>query len=403
MRRPELTAERFIPDPFGPIGGRLYKTGDLVRYLPDGNLDFLGRIDNQVKIRGHRVELGEIETALCRDPAISQAVVLVRQAKGKRRQLVAHVVSKQSPPPFSTQLRRVLRDRLPEHMIPAHVRVYGAFPLTPNGKIDHRALSMRDLQTVARRDYTPPADEIESKLATIWEQLFDLQPIGAYDDFFDLGGDSLLAAGLCARIELEFRQVFSPDLLLERPTIRQLAVLFRSPPARDRDPAIITIQAGQSRTPLFCLPGIGGNVMEFRGLAQLLGLAQPVYGFRPIGADDGQSPHESIAEMATHNIQQMRRVQPHGPYYLVGYSLGGVVAFEMALQLRDAGETTALLALLDSRLWFPHVALSTSQRLRLHWRNLYRSSNLGRWSYLRERGRLLAARIRRGNSAPCRG
>jgi amino acid adenylation domain-containing protein len=397
LRRPELTAERFIADPFGDAGCRLYRTGDRVRYLADGNLEFLGRVDHQIKIRGHRVELGEIEAALRLDPAISEAVVLVRQSEGKRPQLVAHVVPKPLRRPTPVRLRRALRGRLPNHMVPAFYRLHDALPLTPNGKVDRQALGALDLQSGSPdREYTPPTDEIELKLATIWRQLFDLRRIGGCDDFFELGGDSLLAAGLCARIEQEFGQVVSPDLLLERPTIRQLASVLRHP-SRETSASLVTIQSGRAGPPLFCLPGIGGNVMEFRGLAQLLGAEQLVYGFRPVGADDGHPPHTSIVEMATHNIHHMRLVQPKGPYYLAGYSLGGVVAFEMALQLRAAGETTALLALLDSRLWLPPVSLSTTQRLRLHWQNLHQGDHLGRWNYLRERARILVERIRRGN------
>jgi thioesterase domain-containing protein len=184
--------------------------------------------------------------------------------------------------------------------------------------------------------------------------------------------------------------------LLERPTVRRLAELLQAPPI-DAHSAAVRIRAGRRQPPLFCLPGIGGHVLEFREFSRQLREPHAVYGLCPAGLEDGLPPHDSIEAMAAHAIRQMRNVQPHGPYALVGYSLGGIVAFEMARQLKDAGQEIALLALLDSRLWSPTAPLSAWQRLQLHWQNLYHSSGRGRWHYLRERGRLLAARVRRGS------
>lgn len=398
-QRPELTAERFVANPIpGLDEGRLYRTGDLVSYRPDGQIVFQGRTDSQVKLRGYRIELGQIESALATHPAIAQAVVLIRQAENDQKQLVAYVVSKSQPVPSPLKLRRYLRDRIPDYMIPYYFVSLPEIPLTPNGKVDAQALPLPTRAAVVRqRPFVAAENDIETKLVKVWEHIFDFQPIGAEDDFFDLGGDSLLAAGLCARIEQEFGHLISLDVLLERPTIRLLAELLRNPAAAELQCSVVTIQAGGDRPPMFCLPGIGGNVLEFRDLAQQLGPEQTLYGLHPAGLDDGQSPHSTVAEMAAHAIQQMRSKQPHGPYHLVGYSLGGIVAFEMAQQLRAAHEPVALLALLDSRLWSPPVELSFWQRVRLHGKTLWHSSNRGRWHYLRERGRLLAARIRRGN------
>ncbi len=397
-RRNELTAERFVANTLDGHSGRLYRTGDLVRYLDDGNLEFLGRVDSQVKLRGYRVELGEIEAALRRNPAVAAAAVLCRQSETLQEHLVAYVVANADPAPSPRRLRRWLRDSLPDYMIPAHFIALDALPLTPNGKLDERALPRPDRSAAARQQgYAAPRDELERALVTLWEQAFGLQPIGACDDFFDLGGDSLVAAALFARVEHEFGRALALDVLLERPTVRLLAELLREKPAGDVASSAITIQSGDGTAPLFCLPGIGGNVMEFRALAQRLGPRQTVYGLRPAGLDDGRQPHESIADMAACAVAQMRAIQPHGPYALAGFSLGGLVAFEMGHQLRAAGESISLLALLDSRMWSPPVALSTRQKLRLHWQNLYRSSNRGRWHYLRERLRLLWGRICRGN------
>ena len=356
-----------------------------------------------MKIRGYRVELGEVEAALARHPGIRQAVVLAKEGLD-HKQLTAYVVPAAQPAPTARDLRRFLRETLPEYMVPSHFVMRDHLPLTPNNKVDRQSLAgvlrqQLDPQPHSRAivDSAAPTSEIEHRLLSILRQGFDLDTLGIDDNFFDLDGDSLVAAGLFARIEQEFGQTLSLDVLFERPTIRLLAELLENPAAVPVRSAVVTIQAGDSCRPLFCLPGIGGNVLEFRALANLFGPAQSLYGLPPVGLDDDQTPHRTISEMAAHAIQQIRKIQPQGPYQILGFSLGGIVAFEMAQQLRAADETTALLALLDSRLWSPPITLSTFQKLRLHWKNLLHSSNRGRLHYLRERWRLLKGRIRRGN------
>ena len=397
--RPALTDERFIDDPFsGQLGARLYATGDLGRWLDDGTIEFLGRTNGQVKIRGYRIELGEVEAAFCRHPAVAQAIVLAREEDLGRKQLLAFFVAIGQPPPTPRELRRFLRESLPEYMVPARFVHLDRLPLTDNQKIDRRALAEMDLmQFGPSTPYAAPMNETQRRLVGIWQKGFESQGVGIDDDFFDLGGDSLLAAGLFSRIEREFDQILSIDVLVDRPTIRLLADLLENPRSADDQSSVITIQQGNGRPPLFCLPGIGGNVLEFRGLAERLSPDQPVFGLRPAGLDDSRSPHDSIVEMAAYAIEQMRTVQQRGPYHLAGFSLGGIVAFEMAIRLREAGESVALLALLDSRLSSPPAYLSTLQKVRLHWQILWHSSRGERWRYLRERGRLLAARIRRGD------
>jgi thioesterase domain-containing protein/acyl carrier protein len=236
----------------------------------------------------------------------------------------------------------------------------------------------------------------ERQLIRLLRESFDVKSPNIDDDFFEMGGDSLVAAGLFARIECEFGVELSLDVLLERPTIRALAELLENPRASHKS-AIVTIQAGNGRAPLFCLPGIGGNVLEFRRLVEVLGSDQPVYGVPPAGLNDEQPPHRTVSEMATYAIQQVRTIQPSGPYFLAGYSLGGVVAFEVAQQLRSSGIDVGLLALLDSYVWSPSRDLTVLEKVRLHWQNLYRNSNRGRMHYLSARWRLLLHRIRRGN------
>lgn len=398
LRRTALTAERFLADPFSLLPGeRLYRTGDLVRHLADGNLEFLGRVDNQTKVRGHRVELGQVEAALCAQNEVAEAVVVV-QPRGSHEQLVAFLVPCAGAKIEAARLREALADRLPNYMLPSHYVSLEAMPLTPRGKVDRRALQSFKRGAVERQpSLAMPRDKVEQKLTAIWESTFGLAPIGACDDFFELGGDSLLAAAIFARVEADFGQRLAPESLLEHPTVRGLAELLQSSLTATAAATPVRIRAGRSQPPLFCLPGIGGHVLEFREFSRQLREPRAVYGLRPAGLDDGQPPHDSIAAMAAHAIRQMRSEQPHGPYALVGYSLGGNVAFEMARQLQAAGEEIALLALLDSRLWSPSVRLSVWQKVRLHWQNLYHSSGRGRLHYLRERGRLLAARVRRGS------
>lgn len=397
--RPALTIERFVDDPFNnQPGARLYATGDLGRWLGDGTIELLGRMDGQVKIRGYRIELGEVEAALCRHPAVAHAVVLAVAGDLGHKQLVAFFVATGEPSPMARDLRWFLRESLPEYMVPSRFILLDRLPLTYNQKTDRRALAAMDLAQFGPSTlYAAPTNEAQRRLVAIWRDGFESQDLGIDDDFFDLGGDSLLAVELFSRIEMEFGQVLSIDVLVDRPTIRLLAALLENPNSANDWSSVITIQQGNGLPPLFCLPCIGGNVLQFRGLADRLNPDQPVFGLRPAGLDDNRSPHRSIVEMAAHAIEQMRTVQERGPYNLTGYSLGGVVAFEMAQQLREAGESVALLALVDSRLWSPRDCLSTLERVRLHWRNLWHGSWDERWRYLRERGRLFFERIRRGD------
>ena len=241
---------------------------------------------------------------------------------------------------------------------------------------------------------------VEARLARILAEGFARESVGPDDNFFDLGGNSLLAAGFLTQVAEEFGQTLSLDVLLERPTVRLLAELLRNSLGRVAAPLVVTIQTGQSGPPLFCLPGIGGNVLEFCVLAQQLGPVPPIYAVPSAGLDDHETPYETISEMAAHAIRQMRAIQPFGPYHLAGYSLGGVVAFEAALQLQAAGESTALLAIIDSQLWTPPAALSIAQRVRLHLCNLVHTTNRGRWQYLCTRWRVAMERLRRKDLRP---
>ena len=247
-------------------GERLYKTGDLARYLPDGNIEFLGRLDHQVKIRGFRIELGEIEVALAAHPAVREAVVLTR-GEGAQRQLVAYVVAHELAadigvtPPNAAELRNALKASLPDYMVPSAWVFLPALPLTPNGKVDRKALPEPVFDDRVAGAYVGPRDPIELRLALLWEEVLGRQSIGVNEDFFDLGGQSLLAVRLMARIEQAWGVHLPLASLFEYPTIERLAARLRQRPVSSPSSGLVPIQPTGSRPPFFMVPGAGGNVL----------------------------------------------------------------------------------------------------------------------------------------------
>ncbi|HSE67977.1 MAG TPA: amino acid adenylation domain-containing protein, partial [Gemmatimonadales bacterium] len=353
----QLTSERFVPSPFQE-GARLYRTGDQVKWLPDGRLEFIGRIDSQVKVRGFRIELGEIETVLGQVPTVSQAAVVVREHEGER-QLVAYVTLKDSGSVDSLEMRRFLRDRLPDYMIPSAIVPMEAFPLTANGKIDRRALpAPPDAMSPHSRESLAPRDGVELQLAALWEQVLGVSPVGVRDNFFDLGGYSLLALRMFSAIERIFGKRLPMALLFQAPTIERLAEVLRVEGCSVRWRSLVAIQAHGGRRPFFVVPGVGGNVLVFARLSKLLGEDQPFYGLQAQGLDGKARPFTRIEDMARHYVAEIRTVQPHGPYRLGGTCTGGLVAYEMAQQLKAEGEEV-LLAIMES--WHP-------DSYRAHWR-----------------------------------
>jgi thioesterase domain-containing protein/acyl carrier protein len=349
LNRPELTAEKFIPDPFRvEPGARMYKTGDLARYRPDGNIEFLGRADHQVKIRGFRIELGEIEAVLGQHPAVRKAVVLAREDAPGEKRLVAYVVAEST----ADELRRFLKDKLPEYMVPAVFVLLDALPITPNGKIDRRALPAPErTRPELDKAFVAPRDDLELQLAHIWEEVLGVQPVGVRDNFFELGGHSLLAVRLFALIEKQLGKKLPLTAVFRGATVEHLAGVLSQQPGPQS--SLVAIQPGGSKRPLFLVHPAGGHVFPYIHLAQLLGPDQPCYGLQARGLEDGQDPHTRIEDMAAHYIQALQTLQPAGPYLLGGWSMGGVVAFEMAQQIHAQGQRVALLALLDGRIPAP--------------------------------------------------
>lgn len=507
-RRPELTAEKFIADPQRP-GGRLYRTGDLVRRRPGGALEFVGRIDHQVKIRGHRIELGEIEKTIAALPGIKDAVVLATEHPSGDRRLVAYVVPQADATLETGDIQRRLAEALPALMVPATLLVLRSFPLTANGKIDRRALpspalkpdrvdralpqeglerlvaaaweqvlDIRDLkagdhfferggsfftavqvqgrlreatgQLLPLADLTrfptvrelarqlagmsdDPLDQprlnsnvismyprsvaavpvspevtvaeahtpVEWVLAGIWRELFDVEHIAKNDDFFELGGHSLAAVRMFAQLRQHYPLDLPLSALLEASSLAGFAALVeRGVPAgheaaaspssaepthigslkKGRWSPLVTICRGDlQRQPLFCIHGSGGNVLNFKGLSQKLGPDRPVYGLQSQGVDGHLAMLESIEDMARQYVSAIRSVDPHGPYRLLGYSAGGVIAFEMAQQLNQAGAGVSLLAMIDTLT--PAAAARQPDFLRKFWLMRHWSMKFARERY----------------------
>ncbi|MGB7272347.1 MAG: amino acid adenylation domain-containing protein [Geitlerinemataceae cyanobacterium] len=348
LNRPELTQTKFISDPFS-ANSRLYKTGDLARYLPDGNIEFLGRIDHQVKIRGYRIELGEIEDALAQHPDVCDRIVLVREDVPGDKRLVAYIVLQRESSTTANDLCAYLKERLPDYMVPAAAAFVflDALPLTPNGKVDRRALPV-PVQQVSGNTIAPHTP-VEKRLAVIWSQVLDLeQDISVNDSFFDLGGHSLLAVRLFTQIEAEFGKKLPLSVLVESSTLKQLAeILTPSAETNTRD-VLVTLKASGDKTPLFLIHDADGETLLYLNLARRLDNHRPVYGLQPLATEDCSIVDTRIEAMVTRYLDRIRSVQPHGPYLLGGLCAGGVLAYEIATRLQAEGEKVAMVALLES-------------------------------------------------------
>ncbi len=353
LNAPELTEQRYIPDPFGE--GRLYKTGDLVRRLPDGNIVYLGRMDGQVKIRGLRVELGEIETGLASHPSVAQAVVVMSEDRAGEKQLVGYVRHDPDGPSIDVaDLRRHLAQGMPAYMVPAHILVVDVFVLNTSGKIDKSALPAPDapVETAA---YAPPRTAAETTLTRVYADLLGRDQVGIDDGFFELGGNSLQAMQLVTRIHDELSVDLGVTAIFLAPTVRRLADRIeqaRAAGARSEGP-LVELSEGEGGEPLFIVHAIGGTVHGYAPLARELGGAFTVYGVEAAGLAAGSVPSGSLDAMVAAYTEAIRAVRPEGPYHLAGWSMGGVVAFELAKAFEASGERVAFLGLLDAPFALP--------------------------------------------------
>lgn len=353
LNRPSLTARTFLSDPFSAIpGSRIYKTGDLGRLLTDGRLDFQGRVDSQIKLRGFRIELEEIEAAIREYEGVHTAVVQVVEYSPEDQRLVAYILSEAGVP--QSKLRDFLRERLPFYMLPSELVPLESLPMTINGKIDKAALDAIRIafEERALAETARPADDFEERLRAIWQRLLKIRNIGLGDDFFELGGHSLLATRMFAEIEKISGKKIPLSVLVQNPTLGELASYIHGH-SGDEWPGLMPLQEQGDLPPLFLAHGLGSNLLLFRGLVESLAPNQPVYGIQLV-ADAAATPEElTIQSLAARYVDEIRAVNPVGPYALAGHSLGGLLAFEIAAQLRKRGAEISLLVLLDCDL---HVA-----------------------------------------------
>ncbi|HEY3328726.1 MAG TPA: amino acid adenylation domain-containing protein [Capsulimonadaceae bacterium] len=351
LNRDDLTQERFIVNPFSnDPDSRLYRTGDRARWLPDGAIEFLGRKDQQVKLRGYRIELGEIEQAINLYPNVRESVVVAKSVGDSDKRLVAYIVP-QSPKGIvdSIELRAHLAATLPSYMIPAAFVTLPEIPLNTNGKPDRAKLPEPDeAQSSVATSVDAPKDDIEAKVIAIWERLLGRGGISRADNFWHLGGHSLLAVRLFVEIEKEFDKRLPLPTLFKSPTVELLADAIRGPIAVDAWDSLVPIQPNGSRPPIYCVHHIDGVVVCYRELAQYLGEDQPVWGIQAQGLDGIQTPGTKVETIAAKYVEDIIKVNPTGPYLLCGLSFGGVVAFEIACQLRAGGRHVDFVGLIDT-------------------------------------------------------
>nr|WSW49587.1 amino acid adenylation domain-containing protein [Streptomyces sp. NBC_01001] len=356
--RPELTAERFVACPFGPAGARMYRTGDLVRWDRDGRLEYIARTDHQVKVRGFRIELGEIENALARHPGVAQAVVVVREDREGDKRIVGYVVpaadsgvqADESADPLLAELSEHLRGRLPDYMVPSAVIPLPEIPLTPNGKLDRRALPAEHTATVAGQE---PRDAHEAKLCALFGELLGREKVGIHDNFFTHGGHSLLATRLSVRIRKEFDVEIPIRTIIKFPTVAELAslVLIGSPMDND-DPFAVVLplnsDPGTGKEPMWFFHGGGGLGWAYFSFAPHV-QDRKAYALQSRGSDGVDSLVGSVAEMVDDYVAEMLKIQPEGPFHLVGWSYGGTVVQAVADALDRLGHEISLVAILDSQ------------------------------------------------------
>ena len=399
LNRTELTAERFLTNPFAP--GRMYRTGDRARFLPGGNLEMLGRNDHQVKVRGFRIELGEVESALAACPAVRAAAVVVRPGPSGDDILAGYFVPRVPGELTPAAVRAALAATLPEYMIPTVLMPMDELPVTPNGKLDRKALPAPRAVTLdasPATDAAPAAGTMEATLAGVWESVLGVHPIRPTDNFFALGGHSLLAARMFARLEKVIGRRLPLATLFQAPTIQELAAVIHNSDWTPLWSPLVPIRPAGSRLPFFFVHPIGGNVLNFAGFASHFHDDQPVYGIQARGLDGKDAPRLTIDEMAADYVDSIRAVQPNGPYSIGGFSAGAIVAFEMARLLQAQGQQISILALLDSELELPLSARSGSVlhslrgALRMARFNLRYAARIPAFSFVRRKAKNLYMR-----------
>jgi amino acid adenylation domain-containing protein len=345
--RPDLTVERFIRDPFSSVStARLYRTGDRCRFLPDGTIEYLGRLDRQVKLRGFRIEPGEVEDALRASGGIRDAAVEIRTDL-EVPHLAAYLVRADGVTTSASDLREQLRRRLPEYMVPSEFVFLAELPLTANGKIDRAALPASTEIAPIRRPLETFANEVEAELGRIWSEMLGVPSVGPTDDFFDLGGHSLLAITLFSRIHDQFGRALPIGTLFERPTIRELAALLpgKARVASTPNSTLHLLSGGSDQPPIVLMHGVDGSLWDSMRLAKFMGKQRPVYGLQTLASDE--SAEVTVETMAAQCVRQIRELAPTGPYHLGGFCAAAKTAIEVARQLRADGQEVGVVAIFD--------------------------------------------------------
>jgi amino acid adenylation domain-containing protein len=388
LNRPELTAERFIKNPFNPES-RIYKTGDVARWLPGGDIEILGRLDHQVKVRGYRIELGEIESVLCQFPGIKESVVIAEDTPLDEKRLICYLKKNSDTTPSENELRSFLNSKLPEYMIPSSFGFLEKMPLTPNGKVDRKALPPIERCLSSNKHIEPAHNSTEEKLIQIWSEILGVHEIGIHDDFFHLGGNSLLAVRLVNQIKKIFGRKPPLTYFFQSPTINSISRFLKSP-QRISNRCLVKMQTDGHHPPFYCVTGASDTVLRFRDLVTLFGKDYPFYGLQNQEID-GNSINETTVELlATKYLNEIRDLQSTGPYYLGGYCFGAIVAFEMARQLTSQGEKVNLLAMLEPatdslNTTTRSVFIQHLERYLYHGKVFWQLSIKEKWGYLGER------------------
>lgn len=365
---PELTAERFINDPFSTEKNRkLFRTGDLGNWTEDGNIYLMGRIDQQIKIRGYRIEPGEIEACLLAQPDISDVIVIAREDTPGNKTLVAYIVPVNMETDVAVDIqkwKKALQQSIPDFMIPHEYVVMDSLPLLPNGKINRGELPKPGKrQHTSTVKITVDNTNMEKLVAHIWAEVLDIDEVGIDEDFFDLGGHSLIAVEMMVKLEKETGKHLPIAALFEASTVRKLSRLLQTGNVPALWESLVPVKSGGHKPPLYIVHGDGLNVMVFNSIPKFMDAEQPVFGLQPKGLNGIDSPDESMEEIAAYYIACILKDNPQGPYFLAGYSFGGIVAFEMAKQLKFAGHEVKMLAMFDTNVGNINYTGSAGERL----------------------------------------
>lgn len=347
---PEMTKDRFLPDPFSPVkGARMYRTGDLVQQTEEGKLEFLNRVDSQVKIRGFRIELGEIESAITQYPTIDNNVVIVREDTPGDKKLVAYIIKKENQETDISDLRQFLKTKIPDYMVPSSFVFIDQFPLTPNGKIDRKVLPPpQESAAQQSKEYVAPATETEKKLAAIWSEILKIKQIGTDEDFFEIGGHSMIAVTLMVKIEKELGVRLPLAVLFDHGTIHEMGLLLDKKSEPVHWGSLVPIRSKGTKKPLYLVHGAGLNLLLYTTIVAHLDPDQPVFGLQAKGLDGEDEPLYSIEEIAAYYNEEILKIDKSGSYALAGFSMGGQLAYDMARQLVEAGFKVSFLGVFDT-------------------------------------------------------